>query len=222
MEIVWKRVRNTVYAVSSEGEVANTDTGRVLRQTDDGHGYLAVTIWQDTMSAKEKVHRLVASAFLSQPEGANTVNHKNGVKTDNRVVNLEWLSHADNMKHAWREGLMHRGSDSVLSVLTEESVLKIELLMQKGLSNAAIAQRFGVVRGTVSKIRSKETWKHVAPELELPPAVSTCKPKLTPDDIPEIRALYKGGASLADIGRKFGVHSGTISGIILGKTWTNY
>jgi hypothetical protein len=54
---------------------------------------------------KVYVHRLVAEAFLPNPEGLPEVNHINGVRHDNRVANLEWVSHADNMRHAYSTGL---------------------------------------------------------------------------------------------------------------------
>jgi hypothetical protein len=222
MSIEWKRFGETNYVVSSEGKVANGDSGRVLSPIDDGNGYDAVSIYIDKVGAKVKVHRIVAETFIPNPMGLTTVNHINGDKKDNKVSNLEWLSHSDNMKHAWDNGLMLRGSAAPLSVLDEEKVLQIKQLMLIGKSNDEIAKAYGVVRGTISKIRSLETWKHVMPDILMPEAVGGSKQKLTADDIPLIRGMLAKGFSLADVGRKFGVHSGTISGIKSGKAWVNY
>ena len=83
---------------------------------------------------------------------------------------------------------------------------------------------FKVARGTISKIRQLKTWKHVRPDLvfESNSVTKTTGGKLSIEDIPRIREMYSQGYSLAEIGRKFNVHSGTISGVISGKSYKNY
>ena len=222
--IIWKPFRNTRYNISSDGRVFSKLSNKELRPIPDGRGYLAVSLWVDGEMEKYKIHRLVAEVFIENPNNLLEVNHKDGNRHNNTVENLEWLSHSDNMKHAWETGLMCRGSECSISVLNEESVVEIKYMFLKGLTNQDIAEIFGVARGTISKIRQKKTWKHVLPELEYE-AFSITKftgKKLTPEDIPKIRSMYREGASLAEIGRIYGVHSGTISGVVSGKTWTNY
>jgi len=221
---MWKRFRNTSYLISDEGDVYSEKNKKILKQIDDGHGYMTVSIWIDGESSKEKVHRLVAITFLGEPEGKLTVNHKNGIKTDNRLENLEWLSLSDNMIHAWTNGLMKFGSQAPVAKLNEALVEDIKMMMLEGLSNQEIANRCNVVRGSISKIRDGKTWKHVRPDLTLPksPIGKYSKRSLTAEDIPVIRKLYEEGISLAEIGRTFKVHSGTIDGIVKGKTWKNY
>lgn len=91
------------YCVSDEGEIYNSDTGLKMKKKKAKSGYEEITICDSGYSKSFLVHRLVASAFL--PETGEEVNHKNGVKTDNRVINLEWCTHGKNLKHAFENGL---------------------------------------------------------------------------------------------------------------------
>jgi IS30 family transposase len=109
-----------------------------------------------------------------------------------------------------------------MAKLVEEDIPNIRQLMVEGLSNQDIAERYCVAKGTISKIRDGKTWKHVPCEVDVPKTSAEFKKKLSADDIPTIRDLYSKGVSLAEIGRIFSVHSGSISGIISGKSWKNY
>jgi hypothetical protein len=72
---------------------------RMLAQQTINSGYLVVQLWLDNVASPRTVHSLVARAFLPSPAG-QTVNHKNGIKTDNRSVNLEWATYTQNHLHA--------------------------------------------------------------------------------------------------------------------------
>lgn len=93
------------YEVSNLGNVRNRKTGRVLRPGRQKDGYLLVGLCKDGKEKKFLVHRLVATAFISNPDNKLQVNHINGNKTDNRVENLEWNTDSENQKHSIRTGL---------------------------------------------------------------------------------------------------------------------
>lgn len=89
-----------LYMVSNLGRVWSLTSGRVLRPWRHNAGYLSVTLFRDKKGAKKLVHRLVADAFIPNPEGKLQINHRNGDKTDNREVNLEWCDNRENALHS--------------------------------------------------------------------------------------------------------------------------
>ncbi len=92
------------YEVSDLGRVRNLETGYIFTLQFDTNGYAAVSLRGD-VNKRHSVHRLVAEAFLPNPDRKRTVNHINGVKTDNRLENLEWATHSENNQHSYDTGL---------------------------------------------------------------------------------------------------------------------
>lgn len=89
------------YSVSSEGRVRNDRTGKVLKCIYSGTGYCVVNLWDKTPKCKT-IHRLVAQAFIPNPDNLPQVNHINEDKSDNRVENLEWCTPKHNANHGTR------------------------------------------------------------------------------------------------------------------------
>jgi hypothetical protein len=94
------------YLVSDSGQVWSLYRHKALTPAIDRYGYEKVALCKDGKPHSRTVHRLVAQAFIPNPHNHPTVNHKNEVKTDNRAVNLEWLSIADNDNHGTRNARM--------------------------------------------------------------------------------------------------------------------
>lgn len=93
---MWKKIIDFPnYEVSDTGEVRNVKTGRCLEPKKSRCGYLRVTLCNNGFQKTIGIHRLVAIAFIPNPEGKQTVNHKNEQKNDNRVENLEWATTAE-------------------------------------------------------------------------------------------------------------------------------
>ena len=93
-----------LYQVSNFGNVRTVKNGEAeMSQQENRNGYMTVHLRNKGVERRAMVHRLVAEAFIPNPDELRDVNHKKGDKSDNRVENLEWVSHSDNMAHSFRE-----------------------------------------------------------------------------------------------------------------------
>jgi hypothetical protein len=113
------------------------------------------------------VHRLVAEAFLGKGKKCEQVNHKNGVKTDNHVNNLEWCTGKENVRHAYRLGLRsaRRGESSNWAKLDEVSVRAIKTLCAWGVLQDVVAEMFEVNQSAVSMIALGKRWGHLTGDI---------------------------------------------------------
>lgn len=121
-----------------------------------GAGYLAISSKEAGKKRTLYVHRLVAEAFLGQPAEANEVNHLDGDKTNNNVKNLEWTTHAQNLRHAAKCGL--HGS----TVLTPAGVRAARQMLAEGKSLAAVAAEFGVTSSAINHLKHGRSWQWLA------------------------------------------------------------
>lgn len=101
--VIFKAIQQYLkYSVSSTGLVINNKTGKYLKLTVNADGYLRVNLYTDKSRYKTcRVHRLVALAFIANPENKPTVNHRNGVRNDNRTENLAWATCSEQQEHSY-------------------------------------------------------------------------------------------------------------------------
>lgn len=100
-DIIWKAVKGFegFYEVSNNGQVRRVSTGRILKQFKNNKGYLRVSLSRGGVYKSYSVHRLVADAFIPNPDNLPTINHVSEDKTDNSVSNLNWMSVEDNINY---------------------------------------------------------------------------------------------------------------------------
>lgn len=159
---IWKEVNGTNGAleVSSNGRVkSNLRDGRVLKPQIDNKGYLRIRVTLDRKRCSFKVHRLVAQAFLSNPECKPQVNHIDGNKQNNHVDNLEWTTNRENVKHAISSGLFEPSFYGA-ATSNERRKLKVEAInLESGehmlFSSIADAERYFKTRHITDVLKGK-------------------------------------------------------------------
>lgn len=168
MEEVWKDVKGFegLYQVSNLGNVKRLISQRVFAErligrTIDRYGYVKRVLSKDGKNNYFTEHRLVAIAFIDNQDDKSTVNHINGIKTDNKVENLEWNTILENHQHAIDTGLStQRGITHHKCKLTEEQVLEIRKI---GFSQTrmSLSKKYGVSRTNILGIIRGKFWKHI-------------------------------------------------------------
>lgn len=101
---IWRNIEGYYgkYQVSTWGRVRNAETGKVLKPYRNRKGYLKIGLLEigNKIPKKHRINRLVAKAFIDNPNNLPQVNHKDGNKENNSVTNLEWVTDNENKKHA--------------------------------------------------------------------------------------------------------------------------
>ena len=173
MQEVWLPVPGWegLYDVSDLGRVRSLDrtdcrgrqvTGRILKQCYDSDGYPIVGLCRDGTTLTQKVHCLVAAAFIGpRPEGLQVL-HGSKSRTDNRACNLSYGTPKQNTGDRLRDGTYGIGAQNGNAKLTEADVCVIRARLATGETQQSIANAFGVVQVTVSDIKLGKKWAHVA------------------------------------------------------------
>ena len=153
----WKIfTQDTNYEISNFGQVRAIGSVSYRKPRFDNHGYLRVNLRNEKTY---HIHRMVAQEFLEPDITRTFVNHKNNVPWDNRINNLEWCTHSENMLHSVKIGAHYRGEHIHTVKLTEEQAKHIKYIDKR--SSTEIAKELGVNRSTIGKIRRGISWKHI-------------------------------------------------------------
>lgn len=138
--------------------------GRTIKSTNCGDGYLLVGLGKHV---RQSVHSIVATAWIGgRPEGLE-VNHKDGNKRNNRLENLEYVSHSENIRHAYGMGLIQavppccKGENHGGSKLSESQVREVRRMYKEGETQSSIAIRFAVSVQLISLVVLRKRWAHV-------------------------------------------------------------
>ena len=225
----WKQViingQKTRYAISNTGLLQSMITGKISKGTIDSKGYLIYCIDYKSF----KAHRLVAEAFIPNPENKPQVNHINGDKICNWVGNLEWVTAEENIHHAMEHGLFYvgLGENANSSVYTDAQIHQVCKLLEKGLKNTEISILTGVDVYVISKIKCKNCWQHISDQynIAVPNGIAkgsaSASSKYTDKDIHMVCQMLKDGAKMVDISRATNVGYDMIYRIKTGKNWNH-
>lgn len=167
------------YEVSDLGRIKrikagarNTKAGRILRLSANSKGYILVHLSRLGCRKTFRVHRLMLMAFVGLPKPGQESNHKNGIKADNHLDNLEWLTSSENELHKFRIlGLSNKGEQQGQSKLKNQNIPVIrQLLAERKLTQAAIGGMFNISPSVIYNIKDGKAWTHIKRETDYPAA----------------------------------------------------
>lgn len=166
MKEEWREIEGyeELYEISNIGRVKSLlfNREKILNLIMHSQGYHRVKLSKYNKPTHFLVHRLVGGAFILNTLNKPEINHKNGIKTDNRVSNLEWVTHKENLEHAANNNLLKpiRGEKHGMSKLNELQVRIIRRLMGE-ITKREMALIFNVGATTIGDIINKKKWKHL-------------------------------------------------------------
>lgn len=104
---IWKDIEEYKgkYQASNIGNIKNMITNKVLKQYIGSNGYYRIGLYKDKKTKVFEVHRLITKTFIDNVENKKEVNHIDGNKLNNNINNLEWVTHKENINHAWKTKL---------------------------------------------------------------------------------------------------------------------
>ena len=141
----WKKV-DADYDVSNQGRIRHGS--RILSGSLHHDGYIFATIH----GKQVPLHRLIATAFIPNPDRKPEVNHKDGNKQNNFLENLEWVTRKENQAHAVRNGLQPKPAKTYTGKFTEDQRTEIKALWDSGVSKREIARKFAVSHTCINDI----------------------------------------------------------------------
>ena len=115
---------NDRYLISNRGRIISLNSGSEMAQYVQKNGYAAVKLHTHNVKRTFLIHRLVASAFVPNPNGLAEVNHIDGDKLNNSADNLEWVTHSQNMRHSIEVGLYDPVGNGHMRMMTERAAQK--------------------------------------------------------------------------------------------------
>ena len=172
---IWKTIKGyPMYEVSSFGRVRSWKVGngsgfkranpRYMSLIKDKDGYLIIGLSNSNGAKLLKAHRLVAIAFIENPENKEQVNHDNGIKIDNFYKNLEWATNLENQRHAYANGLNQgsKGEKNYQAKFTNGTATLVRDLVRDGnINQKQIAESLKVSKATICRIVNNKRYADV-------------------------------------------------------------
>lgn len=151
------------YWINTSGIILSS-WGRPMCQRKDKHGYMRVVFTYKGRKYNRYVHRLICLVFLPNPDNKPQVNHKNRIRIDNRLENLEWCTGKENIAHSFKNGrqpTIFRGESASWHKIKSYQIPDIRNRLKKGETLKSIGKLYGVSLHTIYSIKSGKNWKHI-------------------------------------------------------------
>jgi hypothetical protein len=232
---IWKPIvidgKTTRYEVSNTGEIRNIETGQIRISHETKFGYMKINLSIDGRSVTRKVHRLVAEAFIPNPDDKPEVNHIIPNKHLNWVGNLEWVTSAENKRHAIEHGLYDNARTSAAgrnSRYTDEQVHAVCKMLEQNKGPKEIAETIGVSQALPRAIKYMGKWRHISSQYNIPEAGSLPKRipgsprkshRFSEETLRTVCELLEQGYSNSNISKITGVPPYIPYNIKQGKDW---
>jgi hypothetical protein len=156
-----KQYKDTEYFIDENGNIYRNNKIRKPKKSS-GMPYYQIDLWKKGKCEIKYIHRIVAETFIPNPDNKPFVNHKNTIKTDNRVENLEWVSPKENTNHAKSNGLMDfNGEKNPQSKLTKEQIIQIKkeyVRNSRTFGSTALSKKYNVCFQQIIRIVNGERW----------------------------------------------------------------
>ena len=154
-----------LYEISSFGRIKSlarkhVAQDKIIKLQNSAYGYYIVSLHDKCgVMTTYLVHILVAKHFIKNPKNKPEVNHKKGIKKDNRYHQLEWSTKLENVQHAFETGLVcHKGQKNANHILTNEQVLEI---FNSELTTKELSKKYKVKTGAITQIKRGNRWSHL-------------------------------------------------------------
>lgn len=200
---------------------------REMKISRQKNGYMNVRLSYQGNETNKCIHRLVATAFIENPNGLPQVNHVDCDKTNNHVGNLEWCTERHNIHHAHQNGLMNpcRGENHWQSKLKEEDVIEIVRLRGVGYTIKQIGDMFGCGDSIITKILHGKAWCHITGlsrrKQTSGKGETNGLAKLSNSQALRIVELKKNGKSTREISNAIGCSLLTVQRVCNGSAWSS-
>ena len=180
----------TIYDIDEFGVIRNTKTNMIVNGWIGKRGYRVVSLkispeGEFNRFVKKQIHRLVATAFIPNPENKPQVNHKDGNKLNNNATNLEWVTPKENYDHARSHNLIKTCDALSYASVDNTTIEKMCELLEKGWRNIDIINELGLPndqhgKGLVTRVRTGRAWKDISSKYNF---IKTGSLKKIPDEL---------------------------------------
>lgn len=205
----WTQVIDSTYGplpydVSPNGKIRDRENNKILDSYKDKDGYITIYLLTPDGRKKFYIHRLVATAFIANPDNKPYVNHIDGNKHNPVASNLEWVTPKENTSHAIRIGLQtdQIGENNNAAKYTNDDIRNVCKLLEDGLMSIDISRITNIPTGTIAMIKNGLEWKEISKDYNIHRQARNKFDNVFSDIVTE---LIRGKFSTAEISKIYGV-----------------